>query len=86
MSAYPPIKVKAKFHCVSVNANENSTEVRLSAVTGIGDDNKDFTDTTPSGELILGILAGAPASNFFKPGNDYYLEFEQAPDQPKSAE
>ena len=79
-------KVKAKFSCISIKANTNSIEVRLSAVTGTEDDNKDFTSATPSGELIIGILPDAPAANFFIPGKDYYLEFEQAPDQPKSAE
>jgi len=85
MPTFPPVKVKAKFHCVSVSANEIYKKATLDTVIGTEDDNKDFTDQAPRGNLIIHIMNDRPAANFFTPGKDYYLEFEQAPDQPKAA-
>ncbi len=43
-------------------------------------ENAMFTKYTPWGQCTLGIDAGAPAAEFFKPGKKYYVTFTEAPD------
>lgn len=72
--------VKAKFQCSSVTLYEGVKETRLYAVCSDKGENKDFTEYTPSGELRIMINKDTPASEFFIPGKDYYLTFEEAPE------
>lgn len=72
-------KVRAKFHCNSVELNEYNSKAKLTAVYGKEGENADFTKATPSGSLEIYIDKEVPASNFFTPGKDYYLDFEEAP-------
>lgn len=71
--------VTAKFKCVSVTNFGGSKSANLSAVYGTTGENADFARATPSGQLQIGIDAGVPASDFFKPGESYYLVFKKAP-------
>ena len=48
-------KVRAKFKCTSVTAFENGKSAKLNAVYGTSEENKDFTQYTPSGELNINI-------------------------------
>lgn len=70
-------KVKAKFKCQSVQNFEHGKEATLSAVYGTEGENADFTKATPSGSVKISISKDVPASDFFEPGKDYYLEFEK---------
>ncbi len=71
-------KVRAKFKCTSVTAFENGKSAKLNAVYGTSEENKDFTQYTPSGELNINITNEAPAVDFFEPGKEYYLDFTKA--------
>ena len=70
-------KVKAKFHCNSVEDFEYGKEAKLTAVHSPTGENADYAKATPSGDLKITIDSETPASDFFKPGKDYYLVFEQ---------
>lgn len=70
--------VKAKFKCESVLNFEGGKTAQLRAVYGTEGENADFTKYTPSGNLSINITNEAPANDFFEPGKEYYLTFENA--------
>ena len=70
--------LRAKFKCNSVTNFEFGKQAKLSAVCGTEGENKDFTKATPNGQLEISISKDVPASDFFEPGNDYYLTFEKS--------
>ena len=70
--------VRAKFKCLQVNNTEHTKEVNLAAVYDQSEDNKDFTNATPNGNLNITIRNDAPASEFFKPGKFYFMDFTEA--------
>ena len=70
--------VRAKFKCTSVTNYESSKGIELSAVISGSEENKSFSKYTPSGHLRIGIDNDAPASNFFTPGKEYYIDFQEA--------
>ncbi|OCK53186.1 hypothetical protein BA768_01125 [Chryseobacterium sp. CBo1] len=69
--------VKAKFKCEAVTNFETAKEVKLSAVYGTSEENKDFSKYTPSGHLSIRIDNETEASTYFEPGSEYYLEFSK---------
>ena len=71
------IKVKAKFRCASVTDFGSNKQAQMSAVYGASGENADFAKATPYGELKINIDSEVPASDFFKPGEEYYLTFEK---------
>lgn len=76
-----PEKVEAKFKCSSVEEFAGGyKEAKLQAVYGNGGGNEDFAEATPSGDVSITISPGRLASDFFKPGAEYYLDFTQAED------
>lgn len=70
--------VKAKFRCEAVTNYETAKEVKLNAVYGTSEENKDFSKYTPSGSLSIRIDNETQASEYFEPGKEYYLEFSKA--------
>lgn len=72
------MKVKAKFKCESVTNYEQAKEVKLSAVFGTTEENRQYSKYTPSGHLSIRIDNETEASNYFEPGKDYILEFSKA--------
>jgi len=79
-------KIRAKFRCDTViPATENYDSVAyLSAVYANEDgseneENKSFSDSTPSGQITISISKDVPASKFFKSGREYYLDFTKIP-------
>ena len=55
-------------------------KVKLGAVYGKEGENKDFASATPSGECWMMISSPAQrASDFFEPGESYYVTFTKAP-------
>ncbi|MFP9114334.1 hypothetical protein ACLI1A_10350 [Flavobacterium sp. RHBU_3] len=73
------MSVKAKFKCTQVAENEYNKTAQLSAVYSHGsDENADFTKLTPAGKIEITIDKDAPASEYFKPGKEYYLVFDEA--------
>ena len=73
-------KVRAKFICGSViDASCGSAKVvHMNAVYSDKGENKDFTDSTPSGNLDLVINNDAPASEYFEQGKEYYIDITAA--------
>ena len=76
--------VVAKMQCSTVQTEVYSHgkqhKVKLGAIYGIEGENKDFADSTPSGECWMQISDGRPALGFFKPGKCYYVTFTEAPE------
>lgn len=69
-------KVTAKFTCGGVtDTNYGQVVVHMNAVYSEEGENKDFVEATPCGNLDMHIDKNAPASNFFKQGENYYLDF-----------
>ena len=75
------MSVRAKFTCQSVtNYGGSITDDLMATYSTIGE-NKDFTDSTPSGSLKISIIKDKPAASFFEPGKSYCLDFTEAPAQ-----
>lgn len=72
--------VRAKFKCNSVEHMEGGyKKANFRAVTSGSDENKDFCEATPNGDLSIMISSGRAAQDFFEPGECYYLDFSKAP-------
>ena len=73
-------KVRAKFECVGIidHSDYESKSVSFSPVIGGSNENKSFSKFTPSGSLVLEISYETEASNAFKEGKEYYLDFTEA--------
>lgn len=72
-------KVRAKFSCNSIEEFAfGSKTAKLTAIYGNEGENKDFTDSTPSGNLEINISGKVPAKDFFNAGKNYYLDFTEA--------
>lgn len=72
------MSIKAKFKCNYVTEYENQKQALLVPVIGNSEENKTFSKYTPSGKLEIMIDNETPASDYFKPGKEYYLTFEEA--------
>lgn len=70
--------VRAKFKCNSVEENIYDKVAKLESVHSTDGENKDFSSATPCGNLEIHISKDVPASNFFNPGKEYYLDFTEA--------
>ena len=73
-------KVRAKFECVGIEDQPDyeSKSVSFSPVIDGSDENKSFSKATPAGSLYLQISYETEASNAFKEGKEYYLDFTEA--------
>lgn len=71
--------VKAKLICSSVTEFYNGDkEVKFTAVYKDGTENADYAKFTPSAELRMSIAKETKAAEYFNPGGQYYLTFEEA--------
>lgn len=77
------MKVRAKFKVDSISTEAfqygKQSTVSLSAVTSDGksDEDRSFWEATPSGSITIQI-ANATALQFFEPGKEVFVDFEQA--------
>lgn len=77
--------IKAKFRCDSVTDTTHAGDykqrkVNFNAVYGTKGENADYAKATPSGQLQMVIDPETVAYDFFKPGKEYYLVMEEAPE------
>lgn len=71
-------KVRAKFIVDSIQTDGSGDKtLNMSAVTSEAGDGQDFTEYTPWGNLQIGISGDVPASDFFKEGGIYYMDFSK---------
>jgi len=72
----------AKFKVGSVTDFANSNhEVKLSPVISGSDENKSFSQYTPSGDIRM-MINNPDAIGFFVAGEEYYVEFKKAEKKP----
>lgn len=71
------MSVRAKFFVQSLTTTTSGGSVSLSAVCR-GEDNKSWSQYTPSGTIQMNILNEAALSQF-KPGEEFYVDFTPAP-------
>ena len=70
--------IKAKFKCTSITKFEGGNEsVSLTPVYGGSDENKTWSEFTPSGKLEMMITAKGAVGQFV-PGEEYYLDITPA--------
>jgi len=76
------VVAKMKVGCIESSRHQygTQTKVRMGAVYSDKGENAAFSKATPSGECWMNIDADAPALDFFKPGESYYVTFTKAPD------
>jgi len=72
-----PRPVRAKVYVAGINIAQYGTEVVMRPVTR-GDDNKQWSAATPSGEIKLQIANKVAADNF-APGQEWYLDMIPVP-------
>jgi hypothetical protein len=70
--------VRARFYCNSVEDFGYNKRAKLTAVYGKEGENAAYSKATPFGTLEIGIDKEVPASDFFIPGQQYYLDFSVA--------
>lgn len=63
-------------------AQVGNKEIQLGAVwsSDPNHENRKYWEATPSGAITLNIKSDKPAAHWFKPGKEYYVTFEEAPD------
>ena len=71
------MSVRAKMFVSEIRHNTYGGGVKLSAVCR-GADNKEWAAATPAGSIDLSIN-NELALNFFKPGDEYFVDFTPAP-------
>jgi hypothetical protein len=72
-------KIKTKFKCNQVSLFEHGEVVELEVVTHGAKENKSLSDLHASGKLQIRIDKSGSAANYFSPGEEYFLEFSNAP-------
>ena len=72
--------MRAKFNCDSVTEyGYGNKEAKLTAVYDDGkQENNQFAEATPCGEVTIQIDKNAVAKDFLVPGKAYYLDFTEA--------
>lgn len=77
------IMVRAKFVVSNIQKNDDgSINVNAHPVHSGSEENKQFNDYTPGGNLQLHIAAGKPAQEQFIEGREYYVDFSLVEEQP----
>jgi hypothetical protein len=74
-------RLRAKFYVSGVtDFGHGRFEVKLSAVYDSANnaENNQFASATPQGQLSM-TVDNPNAFGFFKPGGEYYLDFQEAP-------
>jgi len=74
------IQAKVSVTAVKVNGegeNKYSEEVYMHPVYGNGEENKSYSEATPSGAIQL-TITNKNAWGFFVEGKEYYVNFTQA--------
>ena len=69
--------MRAKFKVSQINQFETQKQIIASAIYGHEGENADFTKYTPSGKLEMLVTNEAPASEYMRPGDEFYLTFEK---------
>ncbi len=73
-----PMSTRAKFYVHSVEKIVgDTTTVKLNVVCR-GEDNKEWSKYTPSGNIQMSIKNELAAEQF-EPGNEFYVTFDPAP-------
>lgn len=80
--------VRAKMQCVAKIEGTSGTLIRLVAIYadhhGVrAEENKAFTDATPSAEVCLTIAHGKAAADHFAEGSVHYVDFNNAVNGPQ---
>lgn len=70
-------KVRAKMKVTSITNFGTGIGVKLTAVysTDPKNENRAFSDATPSANIDIQIAAGKPAADAFVVGDEYYVDF-----------
>lgn len=71
------MSVKAKFVCNELKKYVGQESVTLVPVTTGSEENKSFSEYTPSGKLEL-VVTNKALFDHFQPGKEYYLTIEAA--------
>lgn len=75
--------MRAKFSCNAITEYGNGDkEAKLFAVYGTNDkdneENNQFAETTPSGDITIRVDKNAVAKDYLVPGKTYYVDFTEA--------
>lgn len=71
------MSILARLQCAHVTRGVNSETPALAAVTATSEENKTWSQHTPSGRLELQIT-NPSAFGFFEPGEEYVVIIEKA--------
>lgn len=69
--------IRAKFYVQAVKLTSWGTSVELNVVTR-GEDNKKWSQATPSGQITMQIKNDLAAA-MYAPGQEWYVDFTPAP-------
>lgn len=74
-----PGPVRAKFYVSGISLQTWGTSIEMQPVTR-GEDNKEWSAATPSGNLKM-TVANERAAEQFWPGQEWYLDFTPIPEE-----
>jgi hypothetical protein len=75
-------KVRAKFKCNNVDANDvegDSRNIQMDVVIEGSPENEEFSKYTPYGQFNIGIDKDAIALELFEEGREYYIDIIKVP-------
>lgn len=72
-----PRPVRAKFYVTGIELQSWGTSVKMAPVTR-GEDNKEWSAATPSGQLTM-MVANDAAAEQFAPGQEWFVDFTPVP-------
>lgn len=77
------MQVKAKFQVQLITKHQGGAQtVSMAPVIGGSDENKSWSQYTPSGKLEM-YITNPDAYNQFEPGDEFYVTLEKAEVAPK---
>lgn len=68
-------KILAKMQCDVITETSVGKTATLNAVVRDSEENKTFSEYTPSATMSILVTKNAPAGDFFVVGEEYVLEF-----------
>lgn len=70
-------RIRTKFIVESVTKHDNGIAIKLHVVYEGSEENKKYWEYTPSGDISLFITKSDFNKDFFKEGEEYYVDFSK---------
>lgn len=73
--------VRGKFTATVTKNEDGSMNIGMNAVASGSEENKAFSDATPSGSISMQIAKDKPSQELFETGKSYFVDFTVAEEE-----